>query len=418
MDRKRRIAFGLLAVGVIGVAVAAFAVVREPSYVPAPLAERALAPNIEFVPVRLSIRRGDNLENLLARAGADRSTRVEMIAAVRDAFDVKKFRAGSEITLTRTRDGQLNSLEYTIDPDHKLKVSQTDEIYSAEVEEIPGTIITAPVCASLEDSLFASIERAGERPDMLAIRMAEIFAWDIDFYTDPQRGDEFCLLVEKKVYVNGQEPTYKRILAAKYVNSGTPYDAFLFPDKEGNDQYYSSDGKSLKSAFLRSPMKFDARVSSRFSHNRFHPILKIHRPHLGTDYAAPRGTPVQAVASGRVTFSGYSGGSGNLVKIKHSNGFETMYMHLSKRYVKRGQKVAQGRRIGTVGSTGLSTGAHLDFRIRKNGKYLNPEKLKPPRTSKIPADQIATFNAERELFAAMMEPVYGPSAAPAMLRAD
>ena len=154
----------------------------------------------------------------------------------------------------------------------------------------------------MEGSLFASIEQAGEKPELLAIRMAEIFAWDIDFYTDPRQGDQFCLLVEKKVYVNGQEPTYKRILSAKYVNSGTPFYAYLFPDKDGKDQYYSGDGKSLQSAFLRSPLKFEARVSSRFSHSRFHPVLKIHRPHLGTDYAAPRGSPVQAVASGRISF--------------------------------------------------------------------------------------------------------------------
>ncbi len=400
--------FGVLTLGIITVIIMAVSARLPPNgwsdSPPSPLAASALVPSIEFFPERFAIRRGDNLEDLLARAGARRDDRLRIIAAVSGAFDVRKFRAGSELTLRRSQDSSIKSLEYIIDPDHQLEVSREGESYRARVEEIPGTLITTSVCGILEGSLFASIERAGEQPHILAIRMAEIFAWDLDFYTDPRPGDEFCALVEKKVYLNGQEPSYRRILAAKYVNSGVRYDAFLFPGDDGKPQYFSGDGESLQSAFLRSPMKFDARVSSRFSHSRFHPVLKIRRPHLGTDYAAPTGTPVQAVASGRVTFSGRSGGAGNLIKIKHANGFETMYMHLSRRLVNSGQKVAQGQRIGLVGSTGLSTGPHLDFRIRKKGKYLDFERLKPPRTTRIAQAQFATFAAARDRFRSMMAP--------------
>ncbi|HFB98130.1 MAG TPA: M23 family metallopeptidase, partial [Bryobacterales bacterium] len=218
----------------------------------------------------------------------------------------------------------------------------------------------------------------------------------------PRRGDDFCLLVEKKEYFNGQAPTYKRILAARYNNAGTVYEGFLFADPDGKPQYYSRDGRSLRAAFLRSPLKFSARISSHFSRRRFHPILKIYRPHLGVDYAAPRGTPVQAIASGRVIFAGWTRGGGRTVKIRHANGFETRYLHLSRIFVRRGQRVSQGQRIGAVGATGLATGPHLDFRILKHGKYLNFERLKPPRARRLTAEQMKEFAPARDRYAALI----------------
>ena len=402
-----RILVVVLGVGALG-ALAAFTF-RYVAPPPAPpLPKMAAAPESALVRVSLPIRRGDNLDNLLVRAGIEDKAKWELIGAVREAFDVKKFRAGTELTLVRTMDGSLDSIEYIIDPDHKLRIKANGTGYGASVVEIPGTVRPVLVRATLEGSLFESIQRVGESPE-LAMRMADIFGWDLDFYTDPRAGDQFCLLVEKKEYDNGQPPTYQRILSAKYINSGELYEAFLYPDKDGKPQYYSRDGKSLQAAFLRSPLKFSARISSHFSRRRFHPILKIYRPHLGIDYAAPTGTPVQAIASGRVTFSGRNRGSGNIVKIRHTNGFETMYMHLSRRLVRKGQRVSQGQRIGLVGATGLATGPHLDFRLRKNGKYLNFERIRPPRKSRIPARQMAEFEAERDRLTAMMEPVYGPA---------
>jgi len=225
--------------------------------------------------------------------------------------------------------------------------------------------------------------------------MAQIFEFDIDFYRDPQPGDQFCLLVEKKVYDNGQPPTYRRILAAKYDNAGTKYDAFLFGDDKS---YYSADGRALKSAFLRSPLEFDARVSSGFSSSRLHPVLGVRRAHLGTDYAAPTGTPVRAVASGRVVFSGLSGGSGNLVTIAHIDGYQSQYLHLSRRLVRVGERVAQGDHIGLVGMTGLATGPHLHYGLKKNGNYVNPviEHRRMPPGVPIPARAMPAFLAERD----------------------
>ncbi len=386
---------------------------RYPPEVPArvePVAEAVpeAVPGLATETVR--IRRGDTLADLLARAGVERGARVEMIAAIREAFDVRKLRAGSELTLGRSSEGTVEAIEYAIDPDHKLEVRRVEGRFRAVVVEIPGVVHEALVCGTMEGSLFESLQRAGERPE-LALQVAEIFAWDLDFYTDPRQGDEFCLLVEKKEYLNGQPATYRRILAAKYNNAGTVYDAYMFPDADGKPQYYSADGRSLRAAFLRSPMKFDARVSSHFSHRRFHPILKIYRPHLGTDYAAPAGTPVQAVGAGRVIFSGRSGAAGNLIRIQHANGFETQYLHLSRRFVQTGQRVHQGQRIGLVGATGLATGPHLDFRVRHHGRYVNFERLKPPRVARISAEQFPAFAADRNRYAAVLEAGFRPGAA-------
>jgi murein DD-endopeptidase MepM/ murein hydrolase activator NlpD len=366
-----------------------------------PAAEAAVPAN-EWITETVPLKPGDNLADLLINTGVHQADQAEVIAAVQKTFDVRKLRAGAHLMLTRSESGALQSLEYAIDPDRRLQLSNSGGVFEAAIVEVPGTMREFPVCGVIEGSLFESMEQTGESPD-LALRMAEIFAWDLDFYTDPREGDEFCLLVEKKEYVNGQPPTYQRILAARYNNAGAIYEAYLFPHGDGKPQYYSRDGRSLQSAFLRSPMKFDARVSSRFSHRRFHPVLKTYRPHLGTDYAAPTGTPVQAVAAGQVTFSGRSGGAGNLIRIRHSGGYETLYLHLSRRLVRTGQRVQQGQRIGSVGATGLATGPHLDFRVRQNGRFVDFERLRPPRASQISAAQNDAFAAARDRFVALME---------------
>src|SRR5208282_2191373 len=177
----------------------------------------------------------------------------------------------------------------------------------------------------------------------------------------------FRLVVEKKKLLNGELASYGRILAAEYDNHGRVYRAVLFHDPAGNTAYYAPDGKSMKKAFLHSPLKFAAPITSHFSQARFHPILKEYRPHLGIDYGAPTGTPVQTIGDGRVIFAGLKGGSGNLIEIQHSNGYTTYYMHLSRILVHNGERVAQGERIGLVGMTGLATGPHLDIRVPRRG---------------------------------------------------
>ncbi|MGH6630966.1 MAG: peptidoglycan DD-metalloendopeptidase family protein, partial [Burkholderiales bacterium] len=221
-----------------------------------------------------------------------------------------------------------------------------------------------------------------------------------DFYTDPQPGDTFSVVIERKT-ARG-EWRYGKILAAEYNNTGNPYQAVLFRDPAGQAAYYAPDGKSLKKAFLRSPLKFAAPVTSHFSRSRFHPILKRYRPHMGTDYAAPRGTPVQAIGEGRVTAAGQMGGGGNAVRLRHSNGYETMYMHLSRILVGRGASVHQGQVIGLVGATGLATGPHLDFRITQHGQYRNFESLRLPPAEPVAKHDWKEFAAERDRWLAML----------------
>jgi murein DD-endopeptidase MepM/ murein hydrolase activator NlpD len=353
-------------------------------------------------PQVLPIASGDTLTHVLLREGIDRQEIGQILEAVSPSFDVRDFRAGSELLLTRSGMGAIERIEYVIDADRKLTVSHRGDTYASELTEIPSTLRITPVCSTLNGSLFESIQSVGERPE-LAVHMAEIFKWDIDFFKDPQPGDEFCLLFEKKEYANGQPSGYGRILSARYNNAGEVHEAYLFADEKGKDAWFAPDGRSLQAAFLRSPIKFDVRVSSRFSKRRFHPVLRRYRPHLGTDYAAPTGTPVMAVADGRVVFSGRTRGAGNLVRVQHANGYETQYLHLSRRLVRNGQRVQQGQRIGLVGATGLATGPHLDLRISRNGQFYDYEKLRAPKKSRVAANRMAAFTEAQREYARLME---------------
>ncbi len=406
VNRNRYLLIAALGIGIIGTAVTLVSLRRNTGEVkPAPVQAAPAPPPPRVTTESVSIDRGDTLEMLLDRAGVDGTEKPAMIAAAKRVFNVRKLRVGSSLNLTR-RDGVLESIKYIIDPDHELHIVRAEDGFEAEVAAIPGEIRVVPVCGTLQDSLFDSMERAGERAE-LALEVADIFAWDLDFYTDPQPGDTFCVVLEKKEYANGQPATYRRVLAARYVNAGTTYEGYLFSSNGGRPGYYARDGRSLQAAFLRSPLKFDARVSSHFSRRRFHPVLKIYRPHLGTDYAAPVGAPVQAIGSGRVTFAGRSGASGNMVRLRHANGYESMYLHLSHIYVRSGQTVAQGERIAAVGATGLATGPHLDFRVRRNGSFVNFERMRPPRATKLAAGQMKVFGDESQRLSALMDASLG-----------
>ncbi|HSW50860.1 MAG TPA: peptidoglycan DD-metalloendopeptidase family protein [Bryobacteraceae bacterium] len=360
----------------------------------------------------LPVRAGDNLAGLLARAGLDQQCVAKALEAIGGAFDVRKLRAGTHLSLGRSEEGRLETISYLIDRDHQLELSRPGDEFSAAVVEVPSVTRTVTVRGTLKSSLYESMERTGERAE-LALQMAEIFGWSLDFYTDPCDGDEFSLLVEKREYSNGQPPAYLSILAATYNNTGKLYDAYLFPASDGKPAYYSHDGNALRSAFLRSPFKYEARISSHFSQRRRHPILKIVRPHLGTDYAAPAGTPVQSIGSGVVVAAGWSGQGGNMVKIRHANGYETMYLHLSRMLVRAGERVEQGQRIGLVGATGLATGPHLDFRMTRSGKFVNFARLQLPPAAKLAPEQAASFAAVRDRYVAQMQE-YPASSRPVM----
>ena len=322
----------------------------------------------------------------LEKLGLTNAEAANASAVAEQAFNLRQIRAGNTITVGRSVDGQLREIDYKIDGDRVLAIVPHDGAFSAAIKAIPSTMEIDAVSGQIEDSLFNAVQQSGESPE-LTMRLAQIFGYDVDFYTDPRRGDTFRVVMEKKKYANGQTAAYGKILAAEYDNGGKHYQALLFHDPSGQAAYYTADGKSLQKEFLRSPLKFAAPVTSHFSKARFHPILKTYRAHLGTDYGAPIGTPVQSIGSGKVRFTGRKGGEGNMVDIVHLNGYETMYLHLARMYVRAGEHVEIGKIIGVVGSTGLSTGPHLDFRILQKGQYRNFEKLGLP-----PSDPVAKKN--------------------------
>jgi murein DD-endopeptidase MepM/ murein hydrolase activator NlpD len=359
---------------------------------------------------------GQRFSGVLAAMGVAPAAIGALEAAARPVFDFRHLRAGNEISVGRSVMGDLRAVRYRVDPERELWIVPENQEFHAEMKTIPTTAENAGVSGRVAESLFNAVTDAGERPE-LALALAEIFAWDIDFNTDTRPGDTFRLVVEKKRYANGELALYGRILMAEYTNAGHAFQAVLFHDAQGHPAYYGPDGKALKKAFLHSPLEFHAPITSHFSYSRFHPILKIYRPHLGIDYGAPEGSPVQTIGGGRVTFAGLKGGEGNMVQIRHTNGYETLYMHLSRILVRNGQQVVQGQRIGLVGHTGLATGPHLDFRIKQNGAFRNFETLKLPPADPVGRAEMPHFVAERDRWIPLL-PTAGTQVAHALSSAS
>jgi murein DD-endopeptidase MepM/ murein hydrolase activator NlpD len=348
------------------------------------------------------IPEGVGLSTFLQELGFAPASVFQALGAAQQVFDLRRVRAGNLLAVGRAVDGGLRALYYRIDAGRELAVSWRASEFTAQVNEIPFRMDVVGVRGEVRDCLFNAVTDAGEGAE-LAIALADVFAWDLDFYTDPQPGDTFRLVVEKKTYGH-REPVlqYGRILAAEYRNQGRVFQAVLFREPSGQPAYYAPDGKSMKKAFLRSPLKFRAPITSHFSNRRFHPILKIYRPHLGVDYGAPAGTPVQAIGGGTVVFVGWKGDAGKMVRLRHTGGYETLYCHLSRILVRVGQRVQQGDLVGLVGATGLATGPHLDFRFLQHGKYRNFEKLRLPPAQPVAKSDWQEFVAMRDRSLALL----------------
>lgn len=338
---------------------------------------------------------GKTFAGFLSALGVDSPTANRMVASAQPVFDMRHLRAGNEFEIGRSVLGEIREVRYDIEPGRILSIEPSGGDFHSTIQTIPSHTDEVGVVGQVDGSLFQAVTDAGEKPE-LAMRIAEIFAYDLDFYTDPRPGDTFRVVVEKKILDNGQTVSYGRILAAEYDNGAHPYRAVLFPGPTGVPTYYTPEGKAMKKAFLHSPLKFAAPITSHFSLHRFHPILKEYRAHLGIDYGAPTGTPVQTIGDGRVVFAGYKGGDGNLVKVQHTNGYTTYYMHLSRILVRNGERVEQGQRIGLVGMTGLATGPHLDFRIENHGQFLNFERLPLPPSDPVSRRDWPQFAAARD----------------------
>ena len=341
------------------------------------------------------------------------------VQLVSQQFDPRKLRAKQRFTLTRTLDGWLRGFDYEIDLDRRLRVApatpEAPRELVAEVVEYTRQEATAAVAGRIDKqtpSLFEAMQAAGETDD-LSIELAAIFSGEVDFNSGLQPGDLFRVAFQKVTRETGTV-SYGVVHAAEFVNEGRHLKAFRFVRPDGAVGYYDENGRSLKRFMLWSPLKFEPRVTSGFSYNRKHPVLNITRAHLGVDFAAPVGAVVVSVASGVVTQAGFSGEAGRLVVVRHSSGYETMYLHLSSIAVRAGQHVSQGDSVGRVGSSGLSTGPHLDYRIRKNGAYVNPliERRRMPPGEPIAPGLLAAFQAERDRQAALLPAVASPAVGP------
>ena len=325
-----------------------------------------------------------------------------LVRSVRPVYDLHRVKAGRSFSILFAPDGSLRTFRYDLDKEKYLTVYQSDNEYLAAVKARRFDTRIEPVGGTIEGSLFSAVYSIGET-DQLALNLADIFMWEIDFYTEIRKGDCFRALIEKQ-YLEGSFVQYGSVRAASITNQGRTYTAYLFEDEGDVLGYFDPEGRSLKKSFLKSPLKF-GRITSRFSYSRYHPILKIRRPHLGVDYGAPVGTPVVSVGKGIVEFAGRERGAGNVVKVRHRDNYRTFYLHLSRMKVRRGQKVDQGEVLGYVGATGLATGPHLDFRVKKHGKYLNPSKVVYPPSPPVPSDSLERFVSVRDSLQGELEKI-------------
>lgn len=335
---------------------------------------------------------GETIHDALVAAGLSDLEIVGVIGAAKAHQDLSRVRPGFELEVWK-ESGSVRSLQFALSPARTLLVrpGEAPHTFAAEVHEIPYEVELATFQGDVDSSLWVSATDAGMDPNLIA-ELTDVFAWQIDFSREVYAGDEWRLVVEQRTLA-GKPAGWGQILAAEYVNNGHPYTAVYFqPDDKPVGSYYAPNGDSLRRMFLKSPVKF-SRISSRFSRNRYHPVLKVRRPHYGVDYAAAPGTPIMAVGDGKIEYVGTNGGSGKFIKIRHNSTYQTSYSHLRgyAKGMKKGKRVTQGEVIGYVGSTGLATGPHLHFAFYENGHYVDPLSRKFPSADPVPKAHRAAF---------------------------
>jgi len=368
-------------------------VVREPG--PAlPSAGRGNDPPREIVD---TVRKGETVAAIFEKHHLDIGELFRMRKASAGIHRLRDISVGMPYTITLDPDNNVLSLDYHINDEEILRVVRSEPGYRADKVAIEYERRVGTLGGVILSNIVSALPGGG-RSSLLAIELSDIFSWDVDFNTDFRKGDTFRILVEER-WLDGEFRKYGDILAAELSVDGHVYRAYRFETGDRSD-YFDGDGKSLRKAFLKAPLSY-RRISSGFTNRRMHPILKIARPHYGVDYAAPAGTPVSTVGDGTVVFAGYKGPNGNLVIVRHPNGYTTSYGHLSRiaKGVRRGAEIRQGDVIGAVGATGLATGPHLDFRIRRNGTFLNPLTVNLPHGGAVPAARMADFRGAAEGFA-------------------
>jgi murein DD-endopeptidase MepM/ murein hydrolase activator NlpD len=343
--------------------------------------------------VPLAFQDGETLAGVLDGLGLEPAAAADVVSQLAPFVDPRRLRPDDTFGATSGPRGELERFELVLaGRGRAVAVREDSGAWRGSWHSFERSVVTRVVRGYLDGSLEASI-REGGGEGMLAYQLSDVLQWDLDFNRDLREGDEFEILYEQ-VFLDGNFDSLGGVLAAIYHNQGRTLEAYRFGESGG---YYDADGRPMRKLFLRSPLQF-SRITSRFSQRRYHPILHTFRPHYGVDYGAPTGTPVRVTASGVVDFAGWDSGGGRMIKVRHPNGYLTGYLHLSKfaSGVRPGARVTQGQVIGYVGSTGLATAPHLDYRVQVHGRWIDPLSLKSVPAEPLSGDLLPRFLAWRD----------------------
>lgn len=364
-------------------------------------------PSAEAKWITHAVERGDNLGAVLTRAGLSPRDVHELVNVDERTARLTRIFPGDEIGVKINEEGRLQAVRYSLNETDTLYVSRNgEEKLESRVEITPLEVEVAEATGTITSSLYNAGIQAGLK-DRTIMELAGIFGWDIDFALDLREGDRFVVIYETLLR-DGEHVRSGNILAAEFINRGERFRALRFTREEGQSEYYGPDGRSMRRAFLRTPTDF-TRVSSDFNPNRLHPVLGTRRPHMGTDYAAPPGTPIWASGDGRIIHRGPKGGYGNTVILQHGARHTTLYAHMqgfaSGQSV--GDRVRQGQVIGYVGSTGLATGPHLHYEFRVDGVHRNPRTVKLPEAAPLASEYRDRFERDTQPLLARLEEISG-----------
>ncbi|MDX1552128.1 MAG: peptidoglycan DD-metalloendopeptidase family protein [Marinobacter sp.] len=347
------------------------------------------------------IKPGDTLSALFGKAGFNDGIMLSVIHGDGEADKLQRLYAGETISFATDDAGELTAIDLQRNLLETLRVEKTEDGFKGETVVREPDVKPAFASGVIDGSLYVAARQAG-MSDRLAMEMTGIFGWNIDFVYDVRKGDRFEVVYEE-LYLDGEKFGTGNIISARFVNRGKDVIALQYTDSNGDTDYYSPDGSSMRKAFLRTPI--NARVSSSFNLQRRHPVLDVVRPHEGTDYAAPPGTPIKAAGHGRVQFAGWKGGYGRTVILKHGDNITTLYAHMSRlgKGIKNGTRVKQGDTIGHVGSSGMVTGPHLHYEFRVNGSPRNSRTVKLPDAKPVPQSEMARFKKHADQQVAKFE---------------
>ncbi len=350
----------------------------------------------------VKIKAGSSLSSIFKKQQLSPSLLHTLVTSSSEGKMLNRIRPGQQIEFMRDANGELTRVRYIRNRLESVIFTRNGKSFSAEEITYTPNVQQSFAEGEIEHSLFAAAQQAGISENT-TMKLANIFGWDIDFALDMRKGDSFRVIYEEN-FLDGEKISDGDIVAAQFTNQGKTYTAVRYTDSKGNTDYYAPDGRSMRKAFLRSPVDF-ARISSRFNLSRKHPVLNKIRAHKGVDYAAGTGTPIRAAGDGKITFAGRKGGYGKVVIIQHGQRYSTLYAHMNgyKRGIRSGKHVKQGSTIGYVGSTGLATGPHLHYEFRENGVHVNPMTVKLPSAKPIAKAEKSTFLAHTQLMISQLE---------------